>query len=275
MCVISIIENDNQIPSKKSSELMWNTNPHGAGFGKFDKKEKCIYIKKGIDLKEINRLTQIGKKEGNMSMIQHYRIASVGSHDNKDLTHGFEIKNGSSNDLEYYTNNDVLWHNGTIDMDTLNDIAKDIMIKNSDAIYPDNELSDSRLLAFILNYVDYSILNMFIEGNKFVIMNGKSGKITKYGHWDKVKDGKQNLITSNNYFKQDLFKTSQSFDYMVNNDADYLTKDEKKEVKRIYKKYSDLFDSENDIIEQYLSYGMSVFDIEDSLESELNYGAEY
>lgn len=270
MCVISIIENENMIPTKKTSKLMWNNNPHGAGFGKFDKKEKCIYIKKGINLKEINKLTQIGKNEGNLNMVQHYRIASVGSHDNKDLTHGFEIKNGSSNQLEYYTNNDVLWHNGTLDMDILNNMALDIMIKNKYAIYPSGELSDSRLLAFILNYVDYSILNMFTDQNRFCIMNGKTGKITKYGNWDKVKDDKQNLITSNNYFKQEFF-TDQTYNYMDSYDKDYLTKDESKELDRIYKKYNEFFDNPNDIIDQYLCYGMSVFDIEEQIKHEREY----
>ena len=269
MCVISIIENENQIPSYKMSKKMFSHNPHGAGIMVYDELKKRIYVKKGLDLKEINKITLKQKSKGNLKMIQHYRIASVGSHDNKLLNHGFIIGNNIKNELEFTTTNDVFAHNGTIDMDILNDMATNIMIKNPDAVYPSGEISDSRLMAFILNYVDYSVLNMFIEGNKFTIMNGQTGKITKYGHWDKVKDNKHNLITSNNYFDDsilydDIYENDYNGSYM----SDYLTPDEDLELKRIYKKYNNMFDSEKDITEQYLSYGMSVYDIEEQIKAE-------
>ena len=54
--------------------------------------------------------------------------------------------------------------------------------------------------------------------------------------------------------------------------GDYLTHDENSELKRIYKKYSNMFDSEKDISEQYLSYGMSVYDIEEQIKAESVYG---
>ena len=47
-----------------------------------------------------------------------------------------------------------------------------------------------------------------------------------------------------------------------------MTKDEDMELKRLYKKYNNMFDSEKDIIEQYLSYGMSVYDIEEQIKAE-------
>ena len=53
MCVISIIENLQQIPSFETSKLMEKANPHGNGFVKWDKKQKCIYMKKGITLDEL------------------------------------------------------------------------------------------------------------------------------------------------------------------------------------------------------------------------------
>ena len=269
MCVISIIENENQIPTMKTSKLMFEANPHGSGIMVFDESKRQIYVKKGLGLKEINKITQKQKQKGNLKMIQHYRIASVGSHDNKLLNHGFIIGNNVKNELEFTTNNDVFSHNGTIDMDTLNEIASKIMIENPYAIYPSGELSDSLLLSWILNFVSYSILNMFIEGNKFTIMNGKTGKITKYGKWNNIKDDKQNLVTSNNYFKQELFNAQ--YDYVDSYANDYLTKDEDKELNRIYNKYSEFFDNPNDIIDQYLSYGMSVFDIEDMIKQEKEY----
>ena len=123
-------------------------------------------------------------------------------------------------------------------------------------------------MAWILNYVDYSILNMFTNQNKFCIMNGKTGKITKYGSWDKVKDDKQNLITSNNYFKQELYSLYQ--DNFL--DSDYITKEEQNEVDRILKKYNSIGLTKDELMNDYLNYGTSVFDVEEQIENELAYG---
>ena len=266
MCVISIIENENMIPTKQTMKDMEKTNPHGNGFGVFDNKKQAIYIKKGIELKELMSLTKEHKKKGNLSMIQHYRITSHGT-TNGFNCHGFEIKNGSSNDLEYYTNHDVLYHNGTLDMDTLNNMAIQIMMNNKDAIYPTNkdnsQISDTRLLSWILSYMDYSILNMFTDSNRFCIMNGKNGKITRYGNWNNIKDDKQNIVTSNDYFKHDMFNFTNQYD-----DLEFMTKEEKKELKRLGKKY-DL--TQDDLIQDYLDYGYNVFDLEDIIENESNY----
>jgi len=270
MCVISIIENENMIPTKKTMQDMEKTNPHGNGFGVWDNNKQAIYIKKGIELKELMSLTKEHKDKGNLQQIQHYRITSHGT-TNAFNCHGFKIKNGSSNDLEYYTNNDILWHNGTLSMDTLNDMAIQIMTNHKDAIYPTNkdnsDISDTFLLSWILSYVDYSILNMFTDSNRFCIMNGKNGKITKYGKWDNIQDDKQNIVTSNDYFKHDYF--NQSYSNLIDDfNIEYMTKEEEKELKRISKKYD--MDKE-DIISDYLDYGYSVFDIEDAIKNEIKY----
>lgn len=268
MCVISIIESENMIPTKKTMKDMEKTNPHGNGFGVFDNNKQAIYIKKGIELDELIKLTKEHKDKGNLSMIQHYRITSHGT-TNAFNCHGFEIKNGSSNELEYYTNHNVLYHNGTLDMDILNNMAIQIMINHKDAIYPTNkdnsQISDTRLLSWILAYMDYSILNMFTDSNRFCIINGKNGKITKYGKWDNIKDDKQNIVTSNDYFKHDFFNQCSTIDdYQL----EYMTKDEEKELKRICKKYGM---EKDEIIHDYLDYGYSIFDIESAIDNELKY----
>ena len=279
MCVISVIENLDQIPSKQTTELMEKSNPHGNGFCYYNTKSKCIYMKKGITLDELNELTNKAKKENNLSMIQHYRIASSGNSESKLNTHGFLIENMSNNDLEYYTNKDIFFHNGTLDMDKLNEIAIKIMLLNKYAVYPSNkdntEISDSRLMAWILNYVDHSILNLFTDNNKFCIMNGKNGKIKKYGSWDLVKDENNNntLVTSNNYFKQTYFQYSCFPTY--DDDIQYITNEEKTEIKRLLKKYKNVGLTKNQIYDEYLEYGTSVFDIEDQIESELKMGNDY
>ena len=258
------------IPTKKTMKDMEKTNPHGNGFGVWDNNKQAIYIKKGIELKELMSLTKEHKDKGNLQQIHHFRISSKGAINGLNC-HGFQIKNGSSNDLEYYTNNDILWHNGTLSMDILNDMAIQIMTNHKDAIYPTNkdnsDISDTFLLSWILSYVDYSILNMFTDSNRFCIMNGKNGKITKYGKWDNIKDDKQNIVTSNDYFKHDYF--NQSYSNLIDDfNIEYMTKDEEKELKRISKKY-DM--DKDDIIHDYLDYGYSIFDIESAIKNEIKY----
>ena len=264
MCVISIIEEIKNIPSLDTCKLMEKNNPHYSGIAVFDEKLKMIYVKKGIDAKEVNAITAKSKELGNLSIIQHYRIASSGSSTNKSLNHPFEISNISKNELEYYTNYDVLFHNGTLKLNELENLAKQIMVNNSNAIFPANEISDTRLLSWILSYVDYSFLNLF-STDKFAIMNGKTGKITKYGQYDIVLDGNNELITSNNYFKQIFYQDTK---YTYDLSSEYITKEENKELKKLCKKYNmdkDYF------IDNYLDYGYSVFDLEEIIESDLKY----
>ena len=264
MCVISIIEGIKNIPSLDSCKLMEKSNPHYSGIAVFDEKLKMIYVKKGIDAKEVNAITAKSKESGNLSIIQHYRIASSGSSTNKSLNHPFEITNNSKNELEYYTNFDVIFHNGTLKLNELENLAKQIMINNPNAIYPSNEISDTRLLSWILSYVDYSFLNLF-STDKFAIMNGKTGKITKYGQYDIVLDGNNELITSNTYFKQIFYHDTK---YTYDLSSEYITKEENKELKKLCKKYNmdkDYF------IDNYLDYGYSVFDLEEIIESDLKY----
>lgn len=264
MCVISIIEGIKNIPSLDTCKLMEKNNPHYSGIAVFDEKLKMIYVKKGIEAKEINAITVKSKELGNLSIIQHYRIASSGSATNKTLNHPFEISNNSKNELEYYTNFDVLFHNGTLKLIELENLAKQIMINLPNAIYPSNEISDTRLLSWILSYVDYSFLNLF-STDKFAIMNGKTGKITKYGQYDTVLDGNNELITSNTYFKQIFYNdVRHTYDFT----SDYITKEENKELKKLCKKYNMKKDY---FINNYLDYGYSVFDLEEIIENDLKY----
>ena len=268
MCVISIIEEIKNIPSLETCKLMEINNPHYCGIAVFDELKKMIYVKKGIDSSEINDITLKSKQLGNLSMIQHYRIASSGSSTNKNLNHPFEISKNSKNNLEYFTSNDVIFHNGTLNLPELENLAKQIMINNPRAVYPSNEINDTRLLSWILSFVDYSFLNLF-SSDKFAIMNGKTGEITKFGQWDTVIDGENELVTSNSYFKQVFYQDSK---YVDDFNTEYITKEEKKELKRICKKYNMKKDH---IIQNYLEFGYSVFDIEDIIEYDLKFYSKY
>ncbi len=265
MCVISIIEHENQIPSNTMVDKMYKENPHYSGIAYYDEIKKQIYYKKGIKAKEIKKIMKKAKRFKNI--IQHYRIASHGSATNKLLNHCFVIENGYKNRLEGITNSDVIFHNGTLDMEELKDMAKKIMVNNPSAIFPNGELSDTYLLSFILSHVDYSILELFTDGNKFAIMNGKTGKITKYGNYYEIKDNDNVLNCSNDYF-------TKSYDYFNNslllndNSETYLDSEEKKEMDRLLKKYPEL---DRDAIMEYIDIGYDMFSIDSTYTNELNY----
>jgi hypothetical protein len=264
MCVIACIESSENIPSVKMMDKMYQDNPHYSGLAYFDEDKKQIYFKKGMKLKEIKKLMK--QVKGNKSIIQHYRIASVGSATNKKLNHPFVIGKNVENKLECYTSNDILFHNGTLDLDELKQIAIKIMITHKDAKLPDGELSDTYLLSWILSYVDYSILKLWTNSNKFVIMNGKTGKQTRFGNWKNPKDEDKQLITSNDYFLNtfsDDFFGLNSFD---NNFDDFLTDEEDLELQRLKDKYPDLDESK---VQEYLASGCSIYDLEEIIQIEL------
>lgn len=252
MCVINIIENM-KIPSEQNIDFMYEHNPHFSGIAFFNEITRQIEYTKGIEVKELKKILKYASLKKFSKIITHFRIASSGSKDNKNLNHPFEITKLSNNNLKNKTNNDIIFHNGTIDLKILNDIAIKIMIQNKDAIYPKGEISDTRLLAWILNYVDYSILNMF-KGEKFVIMNGINGKITKYGSFVKVQDEitKNELVCSNNFFTNNL----------TNQKMWWFTKDDQEKINDLKYKFLDLGDDE---IDDYLDRGYDINDIENLL----------
>lgn len=281
MCVINVID-DSIYPSKKIIKAMSDENPHGNSITYFDETKSKIVYHKAISLDELNKHLDYCKKN-KFKVILHFRIASVGSSENKQLNHPFEIINANQNQLSNETNNSILIHNGTMSMKELNDIALKIMLNDKKAKYPQGELSDTKLMSWILSHVDYSILNMFTNGNKFAIMNGYNGNITTFGNYYKVKDNKNMMLCSNDYFDKttnlnDFWaydeyglsdKTTQKINGLDNEYGIWLDKKEKKEVKRILKKYKDIIDKDD--IQQYLDLGYDVWSIEDMIKDELRY----
>ena len=88
-----------------------------------------------------------------------------------------------------------------------------------------------------------------------------------------MKHNNNTLVTSNNYFKQTYFQYSCFPSY--DDDIQYITPEEKTEIKRILKKYKNVGLTKNQIYDEYLEYGTSVFDIEEQIESELKMTKDY
>ena len=55
MCVISIIENKNQIPSNTMVDKMYKENPHYSGIAYFNENSKQIYYKKVLKQKRLKK----------------------------------------------------------------------------------------------------------------------------------------------------------------------------------------------------------------------------
>jgi hypothetical protein len=283
MCVINIISNLSKgktglnYPSKSTIESMALENPHGNSITYFDEIKQKIVYHKAITLKQLHKHLAYCKKN-NYKTILHHRIASVGSHEGiigKSLNHPFKIINGNQNDLSDITNNDILIHNGTLDLKELQEIAIKILLNDKKAQYPKGELSDTKLLSWILSHVNYSILNMMTSGNKFVIMNGINGNISTYGNFQEIKDkdNSNTLICSNDYFNKEYVTYNDNYAEYGLNSTFYMDSEEKKESNRLIKKYKEYgIDLAN--INEYLDMGYDIFDIEDIIKSEIKYASE-
>ena len=286
MCVINIISNLGKskdgksalnYPSKATIESMALENPHGNSITYFDEIKQKIVYHKAITLKQLHKHLEYCKKN-NYKTILHHRIASHGTHEGiigKTLNHPFKIINGNQNDLSDITNDSVIIHNGTLDMEKLNEIALKIMLEDKKAQYPKGELSDTKLLSWILSHVNHSILNMFTNGNKFVIMNGINGNISTYGNFQEIKDkdNSNTLICSNDYFNKEYVTYNDNYTEYGLNSTFYMDSEEKKESNRLIKKYKEYgIDLAN--INEYLDMGYDIFDIEDVIKCEIKYASE-
>ena len=223
MCVINCINSKDEYPTESQINDMSEANPHFCSIAYFDESKKVLVYKKGIEKKEIKKILKMCKFKNFNKIVCHYRIASSGSAKNKALNHPFEISNSHDLLQNDSCHNDLFFHNGTIDMEILNDIAIKIIIENPKVIYPKGEISDSKLLAFIIGHTNTSILRLFPK-EKFTIFT-KDGRIINYGGFEKVK----NIHCSNSYFDEPKNIT------WFNND--YMQESEKNESLRLQKKY--------------------------------------
>lgn len=188
MCVIINIEKG-QFPkydTLKSAELL---NSHGGSIAWLENGK--INFEKGIKAKKINELIEKRLKPNNVkTAIIHFRIASVGKI-NKELCHPFQISEKVNPDLKVMDSEyDLLFHNGTIT--SWESMLIESLQKFKGQI-PTGELSDSRVIAFLLNRHGTDIIKDS-KFNKFSILTKKG--IVKFGQWVKVDKNE----CSNDYF---------------------------------------------------------------------------
>lgn len=194
MCVIINVE-DGKFPDFKTLQDAESLNSHGGSIAwLYDGK---INYHKGITAKKVNSMIQKKLKPSNVkTAIIHFRIASVGKV-NQRLCHPFPISNNVNTKLKVMdSKHDLLFHNGTIS--NWQDILIEAIQGNICKI-PKGELSDSRIMAYLINTLGYEFLKTVIDGNRFSILT-KQG-IIKYGKWVKIGDNQ----CSNDYFVKSKF----------------------------------------------------------------------
>lgn len=188
MCVIINIE-DGKFPKLQTLKDAESLNSHGGSIAFLENGKLCY--QKGIKAKKINKI--INKRlipHGVKVAIIHFRIASVGNV-NEKLCHPFPISKEVKTDLKVEDSKfDLLFHNGTI-----SNWEKMLIksIQKNPAQIPKGELSDSRIIAFLVKRHGHDIIKDSVM-NKFSILTKKG--IIKYGSWVKVDDND----CSNDYF---------------------------------------------------------------------------
>ena len=201
MCVIINIENG-KFPKSQTLKDAEMLNSHGGSIAWLE--DGKINYRKGLKAKKIIKI--IEKRlipNGVKTAIIHFRIASVGNV-NPKLCHPFPISKEVKTDLHVNDSKfDLLFHNGTI-----SNWEKMLIksIQDNPAKIPKGELSDSRIIAFLLNRHGNDIIKDSTM-NKFSILTHKG--IVKFGSWVKVDDNQ----CSNDYFVKKTATTNSMFNY--------------------------------------------------------------
>ena len=196
MCVIINIE-DGKFPKFQTLKEAESLNSHGGSIAWLEKGK--LNYEKGIKAKQINAIIEKRLKPNNVKIaIIHFRIASVGNV-NKKLCHPFPISKEVKTDLKIEDSKfDLLFHNGTV-----SNWEKMLIksIQDNPSKIPKGELSDSRVIAFLLKRHGHDIIKDS-KMNKFSILTKKG--IVKYGSWVKVGDNE----CSNDYFVKKTYEPS-------------------------------------------------------------------
>ena len=253
MCIIITVENGN-FPTLKILKNAEYLNNDGGSIAWLEQEKKNY--KKGINANQIYKIIKKLKKKNVKDAIIHFRIASVGIV-KPALCHPFPISKKVDLSLENKNmKSDLLFHNGTIT--DWQDRLIEILQKNDNLRMLKGDLSDSRIIAWILYQKGYKYLNEITTFNKFAILT-KSG-VKKYGNWHEFK----NNSYSNKYL--DVFET-EKLESNINEYDKYVTN---------YDLFSfseyDLSDYELDLLDDLVqNYKFSVEEIKTNLD--MNYTA--
>lgn len=243
MCVIINVE-DGKFPDYKTLQDAESLNSHGGSIAWLDNGK--INYHKGITAKKVNSIIQKKLKPNDIKIaIIHFRIASVGKV-NQKLCHPFPISNNVNTDLKVMdSNHDLLFHNGTIS--NWQDILIESIQGNICKI-PKGELSDSRVMAYLINTLGYEFLKSVTDGNRFSILT-KQG-IIQYGKWVKIGDNQ----CSNDYFVKSNFYENDNLNCEYDIFCYIKTEKDFRKYEKICDECEDYFNDIYELDEAIISY---------------------
>lgn len=201
MCVIFACEKDKQITDlKKNLELAEKKNSDGNSFSFYDESLKTMRYYKDISIDKVLKLIE---KHNLSEFVFHSRLTSSGK-TIPQLTHAFPInlKELEKDKLSGKTKA-ILYHNGTLDFNDLAKLYLDYCLKSGSKII-NGELSDSKLLAILIDIYGYNFITLFVpkhSSSKFIIhdINGIHYFGSGWVEHDGIKCSNDNFIERYNY----------------------------------------------------------------------------
>jgi len=190
MCVICISESGVPLPSKNVLRLMWNRNPHGAGY--MFTRSKYVYIRKGF--MTFDEFYCDYRSEGltnDDAVVFHFRISTQGGI-NPEMTHPFVLSDRLEDMKILRTRTNVgICHNGIISLTS-----------NGDREYSDTA---HYITKYLYNKIDTPLdfkdadirKNILSEIHSKMAILDYAGRVTKIGEFHQAKNG---LEFSNTYF---------------------------------------------------------------------------
>lgn len=160
MCVISVCREDRLTP--RMVDKMWSDSPHmgGVAWRAPVKGVDHVFWKKGLTLKEMHDVAQSVP----LPAVFHFRKQTVGG-ECPELNHPFPVTRKVETLLEGHTQGGVLFHNGTLQNweDRLLKACVDFKLS-----IPDDELSDSRAIAFLTSIYGKNYMNLLPDNQRGV-----------------------------------------------------------------------------------------------------------
>jgi hypothetical protein len=198
MCVIAIVETEEQRPSPADVKAMWDQNPAGGGVAwrEVESNTSTVKWRKGLDLEQMQGLN----RDLPVPFVLHFRIPSSGSHD-KELNHPFPLRDDVSVELSGSAPA-VLFHNGTW-REWKDRLWKTVQMNG--LRLPDGQWNDSRAMAFLAHHHGPAVLELIDE--KIVVFSVDSIKI--YGSGWKY-DADTMMFMSNDYWVRKVYKPVES-----------------------------------------------------------------
>lgn len=192
MCVI--FSTNKELPGEEYLEAAQDRHPDGIGVAWPSKEKGLVEFRKGLTVKELQKLYPILPANGT---VIHFRAASIGGKE-KELCHPFPLIPGAPDDMFEGKVPGVLFQNGTWSTWALH-MKDGIMLSGEKLDFRTTGFwSDARALAWLVARYGEWILQAYTESQQMRILTmlpNKSGEITRcyWGDWKDDEKGRWRL----------------------------------------------------------------------------------